>query len=105
MKSAVPISQMSVAKGCRQFVIVDRPAALAGGPAGNIVRRTESRFQLPSGSSGTRKTGFRTSGPNVFTSLRQKSRLWLDDDRSLSEAARQKRLNAGSMGRGRGASD
>jgi hypothetical protein len=32
MKSAVRMSQMSGAKGRRQFVIVDRPAALAGRP-------------------------------------------------------------------------
>ena len=30
---------MSVAKGRRQFVMVDRPAALAGRPAGNIVEK------------------------------------------------------------------
>jgi len=37
---------MSVAKGRRQFVIVDRPAALAGGLAGNIVETAAFSYQV-----------------------------------------------------------
>jgi hypothetical protein len=54
---------MSVAKGRSQFVIVDRPVALAGqtgGLAGNIVGRRDRRFQLPTGLSAFRPLAVRT---------------------------------------------